>query len=164
MQETNIEKLVERAKQLQRTGEKWHFHMLTPDCQFNSTPNKHLFVLEEESSDETLVVYSDHRYLKVGEELVKLIYGDAIVEEKGIKREMVRPQIVSQILEKATQCNRRGIIWHHHLLFPKCIFNNHKKKWINVFEFNGEKIESITDYEPIEDLGEIEKLFYAQKK
>jgi hypothetical protein len=102
--------------------------------------------------------------MKQGKELVKLIYGEAILEEKASDKPP--GENLKIMLEKAKKFNEAGIIWHHHLLFPNCIFNRHPGKWVIFFEDPEENkvIESITDEDPIEDLRKIEILYYAQKR
>jgi len=61
--------------------------------------------------------------MEEGKEVVKLIHGNKIVEDKetdaGITDENVK-----LMLEKAKKFNEQGIHWHHHMLFPDCIFNS----------------------------------------
>ncbi|MBW2973928.1 hypothetical protein KY346_06070 [Candidatus Woesearchaeota archaeon] len=165
MQETNFDEVENLAKELQSQGKKWHFHMLTPDCVFNKNKGKHAFVFENVSDNKTYVVYSDERNMELGQKLVKMIHGDKILkkEENAIPS---KNEKIKKILEKAKNLNERGIHWHHHMLFPNCIFNEHSGKWNIVFEDQetGEKIEVLYDDEPVDDLREIEVLYYAQKK
>jgi hypothetical protein len=163
MQEITIDEVMEKAKQLQKEGKKWHFHMLTPDCMFNEKKEKHAFVLENETDNEVFVVYSDERYMKEGQELVKMIHGNEIMAE-GAKP--IEDENIKLMLEKAKKFNEEGIHWHHHMLFPNCIFNKHKGKYCIVFEDKEENriIESVSDEEPKENLNKIEVLYYQQKK
>lgn len=73
---------------------------------------------------------------------------------------------IIQMGQKAKQLNKSGKAWHHHMLFPGCMFNKHVGKYVIVFENKkaGEIIESISDDEPKGDLQHIETLFYKQKK
>ena len=164
MQEMTIEELVGKVKDLHREGKKWHFHMLTPDCMFNERKDKQVFVLENETDSETFVVYSDKRYMEEGKELVQLLHGDAITEN-GSDGETA-DENMKLMLEKAASFNEKGVHWHHHMLFPNCIFNKNKGKWCIVFEDKEEDriIESVSEKEPKENLGKIEVLYYAQKE
>ena len=163
MQEITIDEVMEKAKQWQKEGKKWHFHMLTPDCMFNEKKDKHAFVLENSTDNEVFVVYSDERYMEQGQELVKMIHGDEIMSE-GSKP--IEDENIKIILEKAKRFNEQGIHWHHHMLFPDCIFNKHKGKFCIVFEDKeeGRIIEAVSDEEPKENLNKIEVLYYQQKK
>ena len=164
MKETTIENLVEIARRLQDEGKPWHFHMLTPDCVLNKRKDKYAFILEDESNRETYIVYSYKRHMDTGKELVKLLYGKGILENeptpttpgKGMKA----------ILEKAAQLTKNDLPWHHHILFPKCIFNKHPGKWTIIFEESeeGRSMESVTEHEPIEDVKKLEILYYSQNK
>lgn len=164
MQEITIEKVMEKAKAFQKEGKKWHFHMLTPDCMFNQRKDKQAFILENQSDGEVFVVYSDKRYMEEGQTLVKMLHGEKIVgQEAGSQEEHPNLKI---IIEKAKRFNEQGIHWHHHTLFPECIFNKHKGKWCLVFEDKeeGKVIEATYDDEPKQDLSKIEVLYYAQKE
>jgi hypothetical protein len=52
------------------------------------------------------------------------------------------------------------------MLFPDCALNVHPGKWTLTFEDpeSGETWSAIYDGEPIEDLKEVEALFYGQAK
>jgi hypothetical protein len=164
MKETTIENLVELAKKFNQEGKKWHFHMLTPDCVFNKRKDKYAFVLENDTDRETHTVYSYKRHMGMGEELAKLLYGKAILEQephptppgKGMK----------SILEKAAQMTKEDRPWHHHILFPECIFNKHNGKWTIIFEESeeGKAMESVTSHEPRDDVKKMEILYYSQKR
>jgi hypothetical protein len=168
MQEISIEELIEKAKGFQRAGKKWHFHMLTEDCKFNERKDKNSFVLENETDSENFVVYSEKRLMEEGKELVKILHGEKILEENENKEKSreVEDKNIKLMLEKAEKLNEKGIKWHHHMLFPNCIFNKHKGKWCIVFEDKEESkvIESISEKEPTENLRKIELLYYAQKE
>ncbi|MBS3114392.1 hypothetical protein J4448_04785 [Candidatus Woesearchaeota archaeon] len=164
MEIINIKKLVSIAKKFHSQRKKWHFHMLTPNCIFNKK-DKHAFMLENIEYKEIFIVYSDKRYMKEGKELVKLLYGESIIEEKRLKSKITNKRVL-RILKKERRLNKLGIEWHHHLLFPECIFNKHKGKWCILFENpeNNEMIESISKSEPIKNLRAIETLYYQQKR
>lgn len=160
MQETNIDDIMQKARAFVAENKKWHFHMLTPDCMYNEN-GKHAFILENETDSESFVTYSDERYMEQGQELVKMLHGKDVVESAtGSGGD------IQEILEKAKKFNESGVQWHHHILFPNCIFNKHSGKWCIVFEDKEENrlIESLSDNEPKDNLKEIESLFYAQKK
>ena len=165
MKEIAIEQLISIAKKLHSDNKRWHFHMLTPDCLFNEKKDKHAFVLENEEKNDVFVTYSDNRYMNVGKELVKLIHGDKIVENDEKDSEIVDEKI-KIMLEKARKLNEKDIHWHHHMLFPNCIFNKYKGKYCIIFEDSEENkvIESVTADEPTNHLRVIEILYYNQKK
>ncbi len=160
LQEISIQELLKKAQEFQRL-KKWHFHILLPGCKFNEKCDLHAFILENEVDMQYFVNYSKKRHLKYGEMLVKLLYGDTILED-GCEQQASRE--IEYILERARTLNKISEEWEHHLLFPNCIFNRSKGKWVTVFEDKEEVVESITSYEPISDLKKIERLYYAQKK
>jgi len=165
MKETTIEEVEKKASLWQSQGKRWHFHMLTPDCTFNKRNDKHAFVLENRTDNETYAVYSDKRYMETGQKLVKMIHGDKILgkskENAGSTNENIKT-----ILKKAKELTEKGVQWHHHMLFPDCIFNKHPGKWNITFEDreNNSIIEALYDKEPVNDLREIEILYYKQKR
>ena len=161
----SIKRVVELAEQWQSERKEWHFHMLTPDCVFNERNDKYAFVLENRSDQDTYVAYSDFGYMEEGKRLSQLMYGEEFVRES---REPENPgnSSVGRILAKTKELTEKGIPWHHHMLFPDCIFNKHKGKWNIVFEDHDSEdvLESVTDTEPIPDLRAIEALYFAQER
>ena len=113
MQETTIQEIIQKAKDFQKQGKKWHFHMLTPDCTFNQRKDKQAFILENETDSESYVTYSDKRYMEEGKMLVKMIHGDSIVSEEPIESQ--EDENINKIVEKAKRLNEQGIHWHHHM-------------------------------------------------
>ncbi|UCD04565.1 MAG: hypothetical protein JSW73_02950 [Candidatus Woesearchaeota archaeon] len=164
MIEMTIEEMIERAKQLQAEGKKWHFHMLTPDCMFNENKTKNAFVLENETDEESYVNYSDDRHMREGQMLVKMLHGNAILGTDSLSSQ--ENEKLKDILQKAKEYNDKEIHWHHHMLFPNCIYNKHRGKYCIIFEDpNTNKLtELVYDAEPQDDLRKIEVLFYKQKE
>jgi hypothetical protein len=164
MQKMSIEEIMQKAKEFQEEGKKWHFHMLTPDCMFNERKDKQAFILENETDSQNFVTYSDKRYMEQGQTLVKMLHGNQILKDKMLEEK--EDKNIKLMVQKAKNLNKRGINWHHHMLFPDCIFNKHKGKWCIVFEdkSTGKLIESVSDNEPKENLRKIEILYYAQKE
>ena len=91
-----------------------------------------------------------------------MLHGEEILNSY-LKIEKSPNNHLMSIIRRAMELNKKKIQWHHHLLFPDCIFNHHKK-WNIVFEDpeNGKKTETFYDSEPKDDLLEIEKLIYSQ--
>lgn len=166
MRIVTVEKIKTTAEQLSKLGKKWHFHILTPECQLNDK-NSYALILENVSDSETFVCDSDQPYMDIGKELVKLLHGKDVVKDSRQESRKVKPSAqVERILEKAKQLNKAGKAWHHHMLFPGCKFNRHSDRWVIIFEDKevNEIIESVSDDEPKNDLQHIETLFYQQKK
>lgn len=171
MQETTIEEIMQKAREFQEQGKKWHFHMLTPDCVFNDHKDKHALVLEDETGSQTYVTYSDKRYMEQGQVLVKMIHGDRVLSDEPSDESMEgqeegNTEGMQEMLDKARKLNEQGIRWHHHVFFPDCVFNRHKGNWCIVFEDKetNKIIESVSESEPKENLRKIEVLFYSQKE
>lgn len=165
MNKITVEEIKKLAEEYAVKGSKWHFHLLTPECQLNKEGN-YALILENGSTKEMFICYSEKPYMDIGKELVQLLHGKEVIKGKEEKKELPPSVQVSKLLERAKMLNTQGKFWHHHMLFPYCIFNNNKSRWTIVFEDKekNEVIESVTDNEPKSDLQHIEALFYSQKK
>lgn len=170
MQEISIEKIMEKAEIFHKGKRKWHFHMLTPNCMFNKR-NKHAIILENETDSQSFVTYSDKQPTKKARILVKMLHGGSVISgDSGEERrkkddENTETENMQTILKKAMLLNEKGVSWHHHVLFPNCMFNKNKGRWCIVFEDTetGKVMEYVSFSEPKENLKKIEALFYAQK-
>ena len=164
MKETDIDQIMHTAEECVQQSKLWHFHMLTPDCMFNKQDGKHAFVLEDCTDKITYVAYSDTRYMEQGKQLVQKLHGDSIVEAVASNNPPANQSMVA-ILQRARDLNAKEIHWHHHMLFPNCIYNPHPEKWCIVFEDKetGRLIEATYEQEPSADLRAIEVEYYAQK-
>ncbi len=164
MQETSLEKIEKTARELAGLGSKWHFHILTPGCDFNDTA-RYAFILEDLTNKQIYVHHSDQAEKGLGEKLVRLLHGDKILDQESVSK-IYRPSAtVQRISARAQELNRQGVEWHHHLFFPGCRFNQNNPRYTLVFEDrpNREVLQSITDTEPVNDLKQIEKHLYARK-
>jgi len=160
-----VEEIKKLAQEFAQTGKKWHFHILTPECQLNDT-GKYALVLENTADDQEFSVLSDQPYMNIGQELVKLLHGKDVVKKETETKPNKPSANVVKILKRANELITKRIFWHHHMLFPGCQYNQHTNKWVIIFEDPEKKkiIKSITDAEPKIDLQYIEGLFYSQKK
>ncbi len=146
-------------------GIKWHFHILTPDCQLNDV-KEYALILESVTDENIYVCFSTTPYMSIGKELVLLLHGSEVLKGNEEYKEVPPSPQVEKLLERARNLTEKGVFWHHHMLFPYCIFNKNKGKWTILFEDkeNNEVIESVSENEPKRDLQHIEALFYSQKK
>jgi hypothetical protein len=157
------EEIVIRAQEISFRKLNWHFHLLTPDCVFNVKP-EYALVFENSSGDEVLVNYSATKQEKESKALLELLH--------GIKADELQPPegkvspAVRKMEKRAKELIEKGIIWHHHALFPDCIYNKSKGKWVLMLEDpeTNKVLESKTDDKPEADLKIIEPLFYHQHK
>lgn len=166
MKKAPIIKIKQKVKEFATAGKKWHFHILTPECQLNEEGN-YALILENTSENESFIYRSDEPYMDIGKELVRLLHGDNIVKDDNRQTKVAEPSLlIQEILKRAKQLNDAGKSWHHHMLFPGCTFNKNQGKWTIIFEDKetGKVIESVSNDEPKKDLQYIEKLFYQQKK
>lgn len=160
-----IEEIKKLAQEFAQAGKKWHFHILTPECQLNDT-HKYALILENTTDKLEHSVLSDETYMSIGQELVKLLHGNDVVKKESETKPNEPSANILKILKRAKELMAKGVFWHHHMLFPGCKYNQHGTKWAIVFEDTEKNqiIESITDAEPKGDLRHIESLFYSQKK
>jgi hypothetical protein len=163
MQEITIDQACELSRTWQTAGESWHFHVLFPDCVFNTQSNQYAMVLENRTTDQTYVVYSEIGFAKVSQELLKLHYGDNILDKSRVPSDHTDKPI-KPIMDLSEGYSRNNIIWHHHMLFPDCIFNEHPGKWNIVLEGRGESqvVNALYDEEPLDDFQQLEIAYFKE--
>ena len=126
--------ILKTAKKLNNYGKKWHFHILTPGCDFNKD-KRFALILENTSDNEQFVHFSLKKPLETGKKLVEILYGKGIsknkkVSSKGEGKDNLT-QNVKQMIKTATELNLKGFSWHHHTLFPDCIYNKSRQMGFN---------------------------------
>lgn len=165
MQKASVDEIKKYAERYVKDKKKWHFHILTPECQLNDQKN-YALVIENGTDNEAFICYSEKPYMDIGKELVQLLHGNDVIKKAEEKHKKPPSQSVKKLLKRAEKLIEEKIFWHHHMLFPYCKFNTNKNKWTIIFEDkeNNKIIESVTDSEPKSDLQYIETLFYSQKK
>ena len=165
MKETTLDGVVEVAEIAQAANKSWHFHILSPTCHFNTKPDKFALVVEVVSDSQAFVSYQDQRPSDAGKRLVALLHGSKVLQGKG-EAQHIENATAAAIVRRAKVLNDQRIPWHHHMMFPKCAINPNPGKWNLTFEDpqTGETLNAMYDLEPIEDLKEVEALYYAQLK
>ncbi|MFH1246809.1 MAG: hypothetical protein V1644_00355 [Candidatus Micrarchaeota archaeon] len=150
---------IRKANRWQRSGVQWHFHLLSPGCLFNPTKNHELYL---ESKHENYVVQSHRPLTSIARFLAEILHG------KDITLFSTSPASgdVEKILKRARDLSKKRVKWHHHLLFPHCIFNKKWGKWVLAFEdpLNNKLTELVYRNFPEKDLRKVENLFYSQRK
>jgi len=162
MYEITIDQIKEKAEELAKEGKSWHFHILTPQCQLNDQ-DRFAFILENAEDSEVFITYSDEALMSLGKKLFPLLHNDVLKEGDD---DQSRPSPEGKkIIQRAKELTAKGQLWHHHVLFPDCIYND-SKKWMILFEDqeNQKTLKAVSDQEPKGDLKEIETLYYKQKK
>lgn len=160
----SLDQIQAQAYDLSQEKRGWHFHILTKDCLLNQS-GEHVFLLESHDNEEVFVHYCSEKPVEVGKKLAKLLHGEDIVRDNPLKESIEMPDAVAEIINRAKALNTACIAWHHHLLFPGCVFNRHAGKWTLIFEDpeNRQILENVSDAEPRFELQEIETLFYEQR-
>ena len=171
MKKVTAKKILKTAVKLRKDEKKWHFHILTPGCTFNRD-KRFALILENTSDKEQFVHFSLKKPAKTGQKLVEMLHGVNTETPSALPRQArdrsglkLSPK-TNQMIERAIELNNKGFAWHHHLLFPDCMFSKDSRYWTLIFEdpLNGEIIEDRFKNEPKEALQQVEPLFYAQKK
>jgi hypothetical protein len=163
--EVSVAEILRKAATWQEAGTRWHFHLLTPGCMFNERNDLYALVLETPSLQEVYVSYSDELHMEADRILLPLLHGDEIVDEQEAVLDPGTPAI-QPILQRARELNARGVAWHHHMLFPGCIFSGRPDRWVIAFEDpeTAQVLETFYEREPKGDLRQIELLFAAQQR
>jgi len=167
MTEVSAERLLEIGRELQASGERWHNHVLSADCELNRRAQPALVV---EASDRELVyvAYSDEPMMDVGRALATMVHGaDPLARSRAGEAEIeMHPDspAVVEMMTRARDLSERGQHWHHHILFPECVFNAHPGQWTLLFEDpeTRETLESVTSDRPARDIQVTETLFFSQ--
>jgi hypothetical protein len=162
MQEITREEIQTKALAFNHAGEKWHFHVLLPNCTFNKKP-LNAFVLE--GPDEKYVYYSQDSVSDLGKELAPLAHKADVLNSRATQPGYHPSDMIQKIISRAKELNKEGIRWHHHVTFPGCQYHDGSKGFVLVFEdpITSDLLKSHTEEEPINDLKQIEPLFYSQK-
>lgn len=165
MIESTSSQILSVAESCATAKKSWHFHIMSPECLLNKT-GKYVLILENSTDQELYQCLSDTPYMDIGKTLVQLLHGNDVIKTETEPKLFPPSPEVSKILKRAKQSNDNGKFWHHHMLFPNCMYNQNPGQWTIVFEdqANKEVITSLSDTEPKNDLQYIENLFYEQKK
>jgi hypothetical protein len=154
----------QKALEHYEAGLTWHFHVMTPNCMFNEQP-KYALLLETPTG--TVVHYSDSAepVTKLGKELAPLAHKADVLQRASAPKGYAPSPAVGQIIARAKELNAKQVEWHHHVTFAGCQFNKGGHKFTLVLEDpeSGKTLESVSDEEPINDLRQIEPLFYSQQ-
>ncbi|HJO02713.1 MAG TPA: hypothetical protein QGG47_01920 [Acidobacteriota bacterium] len=167
MKEVSAERLLEIGRELHASGERWHNHVLSPDCQINPRTQSAV-VVEASGRGSVYVAYSDDSMMDLGRALATMVHGVDPLEDSGDGGEQadLRPEspAVAEMMARAHNLAERGRHWHHHILFPECNFNPHPGQWTLVFEDPEtlETLESVTPERPARDIRVTETLFFSQ--
>ncbi len=167
MTDVSAERLLEIGRELHADGERWHNHVLSADCELNPRTQPAM-VVEASDRDVVYVTYSDEPMMDVGRALATMVHGDDPLERgaDGAAQADLQPDspMVAEMMERARSLSDRGQHWHHHVLFPECVFNPHPGAWTLVFEDPEtlETLESVTPERPAHDIRVTETLFFSQ--
>lgn len=150
---------IRKASRWKRAKVQWHFHLLSPGCLFNPTKTHELFL---ESSKGNYVVKSAKPMTEIARLLVKLLHGGDITKFSASPAS----GNVETLLKRGKELSKRKVKWHHHLLFPHCMFNKKWGKWVLAFEdpLENKLTELVYQHFPEKDLRKVENLFYSQKR
>lgn len=163
MKKVTKSELIKLVQELQIDEQNWHYHLLTPTCQFNKS-GQFAIIVENVDSKEIFVYYSDVAEMEISNQFSKMVHGKEVMDKKNTKANYKPSKDVVAILNLINELTEKGIKWHHHVFFPGCIFNNREAEFELVVEDprSNRRLISVSKTEPIEDLKQIESVFYAQ--
>jgi hypothetical protein len=75
MEEVPFDQLLARARACYTFKTKWHFHILTPTCHFNSGGTQYIILFENEVTGEKVQSSFSEKPLTEGQKLEELFYG-----------------------------------------------------------------------------------------
>lgn len=150
------------GRRLQEEKRSWHIHVLAPDCRLNPKPGLYAFVIEDNTGDEIHVAFSEERPREPNLELLKLLHGDAVLDEapSSAGAQTAPP---SPLAARVRDLHERGIGWHHHMHFPDCKLNPHPGRWaISLEADDRDTVETEAyDEEPHDVLSAIEIIYFS---
>jgi len=155
-----FEEILNKAKDYNKRGTNWHFHMLSPECMFNKRKDKFCIRLEDTDKHATYEAVFDSKPLAEAERLASLQYKESfLVDGKTSENKEFK-----KILARAKSLCTDAIDWHHHHIFPDCEFNKYPGKHCIVFEDPIKKtvIWAVYENDYHADLMELERLFYKK--
>lgn len=167
MIEVDADQLLEIGRELATKGERFHNHVLSDDCKLSERPQCALIV-EASDRDEVYVAYSDEPMMDVGRALAAMVHGGDPLEDTsapgGGDPLAAQSLEVAEMMRRAGALAARGQHWHHHILFPECVFNPYPGEWTLIFEDpdTGETLESVTSEKPEQDIRVTETMFFSQ--
>jgi hypothetical protein len=170
MQHISFEALVNKAKKLKQAGIKWHFHMIGPACIFSRSKEQYEIIVETETAAEVFSSYFSEKPISQTRQMAELAYGPEFLKKEKYDDKEIRgdekvnkKETFQKIMERARDCQASGAAWHNHHLPPQCSLNPKKGKHCIVFEdeAGGDALYAYYDQDPVEDLAELEKLFFT---
>lgn len=156
-----VEQAREKSRSWQINGDNWHFHVLSPACLFNTDRTKYALILENQTTGQICAVYSETGFSTLSQDMLKLLYGEKILARPDAPPNLPDKRI-EQILNRCEESSRENIPWHHHMLFPDCVFNDEPGKWNLVLEIGREPqvINISFDQQPLAALKRIEIAYF----
>jgi hypothetical protein len=145
-------------------GQTWHYHLLTPACQFNDS-SKYAIYIENIDTKQSFVLHTNTAEMNLSNKFSSLLHGAEVMDKANTKAGYKPSPEVINILSLINELSKQGVKWHHHVFFPGCTFNSQPDGFELVVEDprTGKRLVSISDTEPTEDLKQIESAFYSQK-
>jgi hypothetical protein len=118
--------------------------------------------MEDSSSHITYAIYSEQGFVELSQQFLKLHYGEDILRRPV--NGTAQKTSANQLLNQVDIFNRTSVPWHHHILLPGCIFNEHPDKWTIILE-GGEgqyTLYELYEEEPLEVLQLLEIEYFKK--
>jgi len=157
-----LQSCLDLALDLQKGGQAWHSHVLPPGCMHNPHEDHYALVIEDDTRGQAYIAPSDD-FPQIDKQLVRMLHGDDILATVAITESDQSKITASHLLKKLHKLHQDGQDWHHHMCFPKCIFNPDPGRWSIIVEAENTPYfhESYED-EPVAILRQIELLFFGK--
>jgi len=161
-----LECCLDLARDLQQAGRAWHSHVLPPGriCLHNPYPDCYAIVIEDDTGDKAYIAASEG-FPQVDKQLVRMLHGDDILEVVENSPADLEKIAASSLLKKLYKIHETGQDWHHHMCFPKCIFNPNPGRWsitVEAGEVGSNYFYESWDDEPVAILREVELMFFGR--
>lgn len=155
-----LEEIRNNALRCNQAGLKWHFHILTPSCKYNPKTS-YAFALEIPEGN--YMCFTENAPNELGKELAPLAHKADVLNQNSVEADYHPSGEMARVIARAEELNKRGLEWHHHITFVGCQFHEGQSAFNFVFEDPERGLRIVPhDKEPINDLRQIEPLFYSQ--
>lgn len=151
--------LIDAASAVHERRERWHFHVLSPNCLLNANAGKYVLAVEMTDQKRTVGVVYEERPVDVNKRLLGMLHGaDALAKKKDVSGELGPAEDAA--IAGIVDAKEKGLPWHHHMMFPDCVLND-SGRWRIVLEVDGNVAAKLDyDSEPSYVLSQFERLYF----
>ena len=161
MQHVSAAALTQAVHDASASGRSWHIHLLTPACQLNEA-DQYQLMLEDVERNAVLVCETSEPQSDLAKQFTTLLHGSDVVEGSHVAAALSTDE--QSLIAHADDLSARSILWHHHVLFPDCTFNDSTPSWLVLLHSAEGTLSQAFNEEPRVLLTALEPRFYAQSK